>query len=243
MSSRKSKAPPELTADELEILEVRRERLRQKPEASADDEATFWVAEFPVGDERYAVPLQRLRGSVPLKLVTPVPLSPPHVVGILRFQGNVIAALSLAVLLGGRGWRQDPAVLLVLEGPSGDLVALDCEQVPQPLAVPLRVVEEARSRDTSTIVPVSLPGARTSSRSPPTWRMPSSSRWTRSTSAPRRTRRRRPARSPTWPGRWSGCRPRWPGSRRRRPTRRPPGRRRPRRSRASGGWGRPRSGR
>jgi len=160
LSTRKPKAPPELTPDEREILEIRRERLRQKPQAAAGDEATYWVAEFPVGDERYAVPLQRLRGSVPLRLVTPVPLSPPHVVGILRFQGQVIAALSLAALLGGRGWRQDPAVLLVVEGPSGDLVALDCEQVPQPLAVPLRVVEDARANDPAAIVPVGLPGAR-----------------------------------------------------------------------------------
>src|SRR5262249_57706996 len=114
----------------------------RKGEAGEEGEATFWVAEFPVGDERYAVPLQRLRGSVPLRLVTPVPLSPPHVVGILRFQGQVIAALSLAALLGGRGWRQDPAVLLVVEGPSGDLLALDCEQVPQPLAAPPRSAGE-----------------------------------------------------------------------------------------------------
>ncbi|HEY8212227.1 MAG TPA: chemotaxis protein CheW [Myxococcaceae bacterium] len=160
MSSRKTRAPRELTADEREILEIRRERLRKRPEAAAGDEAVFWVAEFPVGDERYAVPLQRLRGSVPLRLVTPVPLSPPHVVGILRFQGQVLAALSLAVLLGGRGWRQDPAVLLVLEGPSGDLVALDCEQVPQPLAVPSSVVEAARGRGLETVAVVSLPGAR-----------------------------------------------------------------------------------
>lgn len=160
MSPRKSKARPELSPDEREILEVRRDRLRKKPEAAAEEEATFWVAEFPVGDERYAVPLQRLRGSVPLKLVTPVPLSPPHVVGILRFQGQVIAALSLAVLLGGRGWRQDPAVLLVVEGPSGDLLALDCEQVPQPLAVSQRVVEAARARGREVVVPMGVPGAR-----------------------------------------------------------------------------------
>jgi chemotaxis signal transduction protein len=160
VSARKTRTRPELSQDEREILEVRRQRLRQRPEAPAMEEAIFWVAEFPVGDERYAVPLQRLRGSVPLKLVTPVPLSPPHVVGILRFQGQVIAALSLAVLLGGRGWRQDPAVLLVVEGPSGDLVALDCEQVPQPMAVPLRVVEEAQGRGRETVTQVALPGAR-----------------------------------------------------------------------------------
>jgi len=160
LTARRTRAPVELTADEQEILTVRRDRLRQKPEVAAEEEAAYWVAEFPVGDERYAIPLQRLRGSVPLRLVTPVPLSPPHVVGILRFQGQVIAALSLAALLGGRGWRQDPAVLLVVEGPGGDLLALDCEQVPQPLAVPLRVVDEARVRAHERLVPVGLPGAR-----------------------------------------------------------------------------------
>jgi purine-binding chemotaxis protein CheW len=160
VTGRRNKPPEELSEDEREILEVRRDRLRHKPEHGTEEEAIFWVAEFPVGDERYAVPLHRLRGSVPLRLVTPVPLSPPHVVGILRFQGQVIAALSLAVLLGGRGWRQDPAVLLVVEGPSGDLLALDCEQVPQPVPVPLRVVEEARGRAQEAVVPVGLPGAR-----------------------------------------------------------------------------------
>jgi purine-binding chemotaxis protein CheW len=50
--------------------------------------------------------------------------------------------------------------LLVLEGPSGELLALDCEQVPQPLAVPLRAVEEARGHGRDAIVAVGLPGAR-----------------------------------------------------------------------------------
>jgi len=161
VTSRKIRPQSELTDDEREILEVRRNRLRRKPEAAVEEEAAFWVAEFPVGDERYAVPLQRLRGSVPLRLVTPVPLSPPHVVGILRFQGQVIAALSMAALLGGQGWRQDPAVLLVVEGPAGDLLALDCEQVPQPLSVPQRVVEEARAHAAAgPVTAVALPGAR-----------------------------------------------------------------------------------
>ena len=160
MTAARSRMPRGLTDEEREVLEIRRERLRQRPEQPADEEASVWVAEFPVGDERYAILLQRLLGSVPLKLVTPVPLSPPHVVGILRFQGHVIAALSLSGLLGVRGWRQDPAVLLVVEGPAGGLVALDCEQVPQPLAVPRRAIEEARTGATEAVSSLSLPGAR-----------------------------------------------------------------------------------
>jgi purine-binding chemotaxis protein CheW len=148
-----------LTDQERAVLEVRRERLRQKP-SLAGEEAMLWVAEFPMGDERFAIPLHQLRGSVPLKMVTPVPLSPPHVVGVVRFQGQVIAAISLAALLGGRGWRLDPAVLLVVEIRPGELFAVDAEQVPQPLPIPQRVVDAARSRSSGPLCAVGVPGVR-----------------------------------------------------------------------------------
>lgn len=159
MTVRPLRPEESVTAQEREVLDLRRERLREKP-AIAEEEAQLWVAEFPMGDERYAIPLRQLRGTVPLKMVTPVPLSPPHVVGVLRFQGQVIAALSLAALLGGRGWRQDPAVLLVVEIRPGELFAVDCEQVPQPLPIPQRIVDEARSRSTGPLCLVGIPGAR-----------------------------------------------------------------------------------
>jgi len=68
-----------------ELLQKRAERIRRKP-AEAEDENLLWVAELPVGEETYALPLETLRAAVPLRMVTAVPLSPPHVIGILRFQ-------------------------------------------------------------------------------------------------------------------------------------------------------------
>src|SRR5207237_10106809 len=109
-----------VTAEVEALLLQRAERVRHKP-AEADDETLLWVAEFPVGEETYALPLETLRAAVPLKMVTAVPLSPPHVIGILRFQGQIVTALSLASLLGGRGWREDPAVLLVVDPGFGRL--------------------------------------------------------------------------------------------------------------------------
>src|SRR5207253_4573879 len=103
--------PDDLTQEERDLLERRAARLREKPRA-AEEESVLWAAEFPVGEDSYALPLESLRAAVPLKMVTSVPLSPPHVIGILRFQGQIVTALSLASLLGGRGWREDPAVLL-----------------------------------------------------------------------------------------------------------------------------------
>ena len=147
-------------APELNELLVRRaERIRQKP-AEAEDENLLWVAEFPVGEETYALPLDTLRAAVPLKMVTPVPLSPPHVIGILRFQGQIVTALSLASLLGGRGWREDPAVLLVVDPGFGRLVAVDCERIPKPSGLPHAQVAEARARSSGPTYEITLAGAR-----------------------------------------------------------------------------------
>src|SRR5437016_2076258 len=148
-----------VTAEVEALLLQRAERVRHKP-AEADDETLLWVAEFPVGEETYALPLETLRAAVPLKMVTAVPLSPPHVIGILRFQGQIVTALSLASLLGGRGWREDPAVLLVVDPGFGRLVAVDCERIPKPVGLPLKQVEDARAKATGAVAEVTLPGLR-----------------------------------------------------------------------------------
>src|SRR5437870_12213174 len=149
---------PNDVAPELNELLVRRaERVRHKA-SEVDEENVLWVAEFPIGEETYALPLHTLRAAVPLKMVTAVPLSPPHVIGILRFQGQIITALSLASLLGGRGWREDPAVLLVVDSGFGRLVALDCERIPKPVGLPHALVEQARARGADAVTEVTLPG-------------------------------------------------------------------------------------
>jgi len=139
--------PP--TAQVRELLAERAQVIRDKPPTAEGDEALFWLAEFPLGDEHYAVPLASMRAALPLKGVTPVPLAPAHVVGILRFQGQAVAVLSLASLLGNPGWREDPQTLLVLELGGGRLVAFDCEQIPRPTPLPRRVIDQARDRATS----------------------------------------------------------------------------------------------
>lgn len=150
---------PEPTPQELrELLERRADRLRA-PAAQAEDAVVLWAGEFSVGEDRYALPLDSLRAAVPLRTVTQVPMSPPHVVGILRFQGQILTALSLSSLLGGRGWREEPAVLLVVDA-GARLVALDCEQIPKPIGLPLALVEEARARARGPTVELLLPGPR-----------------------------------------------------------------------------------
>jgi chemotaxis signal transduction protein len=145
---------PSTTApsDVDELLRRRAERLRQAPPA-IDAEDVLPVAEFRVGDEIYALPLADLRAVLPLRLVTPVPLAQGALVGILRFEGRIIRALSLASMLGARGWQSDPRVLLVVAA-GNEIVALDCEETPRPAALPMTAFEQAKSRASGPVLDV-----------------------------------------------------------------------------------------
>lgn len=143
-----------------EILARRADRARAVP-AADQAEVALPVAEFGLGAERYAIPLASLRAVLPLRLVTPVPRSPAHVIGVLRFQGQLVTALSLMALLGVKGWRQDCAVLLVLERDDGHRVAIDCEHVPRIEALSQRAVDQARARGAGAVHEVAAEGLRT----------------------------------------------------------------------------------
>jgi chemotaxis signal transduction protein len=147
-----------ISEDVRTLLEARANRLRAQLTSKAD-EPVLMVAQFRVGEGQYAIPLRDFRAAVPLKLVTPVPLSLPQVVGVFRYQGQVITALSLASLLDVRGWRIDPTVLLVVEPVLGKLIGLDCEETPKPCPLPLTAIEKAKERDGGPIVELFIPGS------------------------------------------------------------------------------------
>lgn len=127
------------------LLQQRAGRLRELP-LETNEESFAWIARFRIGDFMYAIPMLQLRAAVSLRLITPVPLASRNVVGIMSYHGRIITARSLSTLLGVRGWRNDPCVLLVVESSSGGLMALDCEEVPTPVSLPVASIEQARSR-------------------------------------------------------------------------------------------------
>lgn len=130
-----------------ELLLRRAARLRQ-PEEDLDPEESdgLPVAEFSVGDDLFALPLASLRATIPLRLVTVVPLAPAHVLGVLRYEGQLVCAFSAASLLG-RAWKTDPSVLLVVEHGRDRLFALDSERIPKPSVLPKSALAAAAPED------------------------------------------------------------------------------------------------
>lgn len=129
--------------DEQNVLERRAQRFAAKPVEREVDEG-LPVAELGLSDARLAVPLATLRGVMPLRDVRPVPMAPPHVVGLVRYEGSLIPAFSLAGLVGVRGWRRDPTVLLLLTLDGARVVAIDSETIPKPALLPIDAVQRAR---------------------------------------------------------------------------------------------------
>jgi purine-binding chemotaxis protein CheW len=153
--------PPAIPPEFARVLETRAGRLRARRAVELEEADQLFTAELALGDELFAFRLEALRGVVPLSRVTPVPLSPPGVIGVARFQGQLLTALSLPALLGGRAWASDPTVLLIAEVRAGGaLVGFDCERVPRPSSLPRAGVEAARSARgaASGVLEVQLPG-------------------------------------------------------------------------------------
>jgi purine-binding chemotaxis protein CheW len=138
----------------IDLLRRRAERLAVPlgQEAGADG-AELALAEFSLGDGRYAIPFAELQAALPLKDVTPVPLAPAHVIGIMRFKGQAITALSLASLLGIRGWRRDPAVLLVV-ATARKVVAIDSEVIPKLTRIRRSAVDIGRIQGADHLVEI-----------------------------------------------------------------------------------------
>jgi chemotaxis signal transduction protein len=145
-------------SSDLHALLVRRSERIRTPEASPDaEDDSMWVASFVMGEREYALALSALRAAVPMRMLTPVPHSSSVVVGVLLFQGQVIAALSTATLLAS-GWSGDPTILLVVDAGGGHIVALDCAQVPKAVTLPLGRFRQAARLVDGPLVRTSIPG-------------------------------------------------------------------------------------
>ena len=127
------------------LLEQRAERLRRAPAEREEDAFATWVAEFSLGGASWALPLEALRAAVGIRAVSSVPLASAPIIGIVRYQGRLLAAYSLAALLGVTQWAKDPSIILIVEV-GGRLVAIDCEEAPRALPLPTRAIDAAVAR-------------------------------------------------------------------------------------------------
>lgn len=78
-----------------DILRTRARLLAQEPTTELDEEIHVEVVEFLLGGERYAIETSYIREVYPLKGLTPVPCTPPFVLGIINVRGQILSVIDL----------------------------------------------------------------------------------------------------------------------------------------------------
>ncbi|MBI1910824.1 MAG: chemotaxis protein CheW [Deltaproteobacteria bacterium] len=90
----------QFTKQELdEVLKTRAKKFAT-PEKQAEEEETFEIVEFILAHERYGIASEHIREIYPLHDITPVPCTPPFVLGIINVRGNVLSVIDIKKFFG-----------------------------------------------------------------------------------------------------------------------------------------------
>jgi purine-binding chemotaxis protein CheW len=81
--------------DGAQILRDRARALARPPASAPLAETLIELLEFRLAQERYAVETQYVREVYPLKELTPLPCTPPFVLGIVNVRGRILPVLDL----------------------------------------------------------------------------------------------------------------------------------------------------
>ena len=84
------------TEDDLKrTLRDRARELAREPEAEDEERIFLDVLEFRLAHERYALELQYIREVYPLRELTPIPLTPDFVVGVINVRSRILSIVDL----------------------------------------------------------------------------------------------------------------------------------------------------
>lgn len=101
--------------EKQEILRSRARILAREPDKDEATVTTLYVVEFLLAAERYAVESAYVRQVFPLKGLTPLPGTPPFVLGITNVRGQIVSVIDLKKLfdLPDRGLTELRKIVIV----------------------------------------------------------------------------------------------------------------------------------
>ncbi len=109
------------------ILRARAAALAREPEQSAAEDERIEIVEFLLADERYAIESSYVREVYPLKDLTPLPCTPPFVLGVINLRGKILSVIDLRTIfdLPDRGLSDLNKVVVLDDGTMGFGVLAD----------------------------------------------------------------------------------------------------------------------
>jgi purine-binding chemotaxis protein CheW len=102
-----------------QILTARAQALARETRPRQAEEAALRVVEFFLAHERYAIEATYIREVYQLKDLTPLPCTPPFVLGIINVRGHILSVLDLKgfFALPQEGSRdQSPVIIIRADG-------------------------------------------------------------------------------------------------------------------------------
>jgi len=78
-----------------------------------------------VGREHFALPLESLAEIFKISEITPLPLSPSYLVGVINVHGNLASVLSLGRILGLEDTREEGLLLILTQDHGGFALHVD----------------------------------------------------------------------------------------------------------------------
>ncbi|WP_319580443.1 chemotaxis protein CheW [uncultured Methanospirillum sp.] len=87
---------------ESELKLIREEQGISTASSQIDSTEQIDIVEFELNEDRYAIDITMVREVVEIQPITPLPRTPPYVIGIINLRGEVTHVIDLAILLGQR---------------------------------------------------------------------------------------------------------------------------------------------
>ena len=81
--------------EKKKILKARAKALAREPEREETEKGYIEVIEFLLACETYAIETAYVREVYPLKELTPLPCTPPFVLGIINVRGQIISVIDI----------------------------------------------------------------------------------------------------------------------------------------------------
>ena len=103
--------------------------------ALSDPSAATTVADGPsyvtaeIGGQLFGLPIDRVQDVFSIGALTPVPLSPPDVVGLMNMRGRVVTALDIRQRLGLAQGAVEPGTMAIGIEAAGDSYGLVVERI------------------------------------------------------------------------------------------------------------------
>lgn len=86
--------------EKKKILRARAKTLAREPDSGGTTGPCLEAVEFLLSDEKYAIESTYVREVCPLKELTPLPCTPPFVLGIINLRGQILSVLDIRKFFG-----------------------------------------------------------------------------------------------------------------------------------------------